>query len=606
MGIRAGANGHTPLVLTSVRAAPDDSSLVALGGEINAGLSIVRATNKTKPSLVYQDELRDVRRIYTTRINGTPYVFAAGDLKGVGARVYDMAAASGLNQTCYTNIPSSNPCPGVHVGAVGSGDFEQATGIDGAGSFVAISTTTVGAPGGYLIYNVSNPASPVLVASGLTGQKLYAIAMWQEGGGYYIAVRTQNAGAIYNVSCIANGACTPAQSPIWSSAMAGSTIPSVTFSRSNGKPILYWARALFCGGSTSNRELLQDVSNPGNPQSLASQSYFDHYYWDTSTGFNFFAPMEGRFSGDHFYRAGYSLLDVHVWSDDGPEVATIGSVSATPNPATTCQDVTFAGHQIANGFGGTYNWQVRTDPGGAVLVDTASGTNLNPFVWETESVPPGQYKGFLAIQNEAGTSITAASQPVTLTSPGTLPGAGTFAPTKVSASSGAVTFNVAAPGASEWSWDFGDGNGFGPWITDPINGPRPSHVYSSTGSKTIRVRVRNCEADPVTSSALVIDVPWGAPRHRSTSPVRPPARLASATPSTRPGRAAARRRQTAGPGTTTGPVSRPRAPSRSTGAPPASRPSRRPTAPLPASALPIVTPSWLRGRPTWKPPSPPR
>ena len=182
--------------------------------------------------------------------------------------------------------------------------------------------------------------------------------------------------------------------------------------------------------------------------------------------------MEGQFHGSHFYRAGYSLLDVHRWGGSGPQPPpTIGSVSASPNPASTCQDVTFTGNNVANGFGATYTWQVRALPGQA-LVDSASGTDLNPFVWETESVAPGQYQGYLAVQNATGISVPA-STIVTLNAVSALPGAGTFAPTKVGDSSGAVTFNVAASGATEWSWDFGEGAGFGPWISDPINGPQP-------------------------------------------------------------------------------------------------------------------------------------
>ena len=71
-----------------------------------------------------------------------------------------------------------------------------------------------------------------------------------------------------------------------------------------------------------------------------------------------------------------------------------------------------------------------------------------------------------------------------------------------------MKFDVNAAGATEWSWDFGDSGGaFGPWSSDPINGKSPTHVYTTTGAKTVRVQVRNCAAGPATSATLDINVP---------------------------------------------------------------------------------------------------
>ena len=48
--------------------------------------------------------------------------------------------------------------------------------------------------------------------------------MWQEGASYYLAVRTQTDGAIYNVSCIANGSCSLPAARSGRQAMTNSTI----------------------------------------------------------------------------------------------------------------------------------------------------------------------------------------------------------------------------------------------------------------------------------------------------------------------------------------------------------------------------------------------
>ena len=40
-------------------------------------------------------------------------------------------------------------------------------------------------------------------------------------------------------------------------------------------------------------------------------------------------------------------------------------------------------------------------------------------------------------------------------------------------------------GATEWSWDFGDGQGFRGWTSDPVNGPNPTFSYTATGAKAV-------------------------------------------------------------------------------------------------------------------------
>jgi PKD repeat protein len=140
---------------------------------------------------------------------------------------------------------------------------------------------------------------------------------------------------------------------------------------------------------------------------------------------------------------------------------------------------------------------------GGTTVSGLSGVDLSQFIWDTTGFPTQQYVGRVVVDNAHGTSGAVTSPPVTLLGVLALPAEGSFAPTLVQNNSGAVTFNVAATGATEWSWDFGDSGGvFGPWTSDPINGPNPTHVYSAVGTYNVRVQVRNCNGGPVTSATL--------------------------------------------------------------------------------------------------------
>jgi hypothetical protein len=354
-GLQHNITGHTAQVFSQIRSAPDDSSLVAVGAESGVGFSVFRTATKSQPQLLFQDSSGNADRVHTARIGATDYAFAAGDLAGAGARVYDMTAASNLTSVCYDSQPNPSSCPGVHVGALGAGVFTRSTGIEGAGNFVAVSTRTGMGPGGFLVYDVSNPAAPVQLTSGLAGTSAWGVAMWHESGSYYLAVRTESDGRIYDVSCIAGGPCA-AGDPIWMAAMTSGTNARVSVSRSDGTPLLYWSRALPCNNGTTG-ELLFDVTDPSSPRALVSPEYFRFYHWDTDTGFNYFAPMEGRFLGTRFYRAAWSVLDAHRWSG-GPPPGTGGSAGGTAGASGSSG--------AAGAAGGTAGGAAGTEGGGAL------------------------------------------------------------------------------------------------------------------------------------------------------------------------------------------------------------------------------------------------
>ncbi len=180
----------------------------------------------------------------------------------------------------------------------------------------------------------------------------------------------------------------------------------------------------------------------------------------------------------------------------------IGGLSVTPANPLQCQPVTLTGQNVTGAPPLVYSWAIT-----AGIQPAPGGTSAaNPFVWDTKAngVPAGSYTARLTV---SGTGSPATlSTPIVLGALPPLPQPG-FSASNDPFTSATVQFHVNAAGATEWNWDFGDGNGFTGWTTDPVAGPNPSHSYTTIGSKTVKVQVRNCiNTSGVTSGALTIDV----------------------------------------------------------------------------------------------------
>ena len=158
--------GHTPGVFLDIEAPPNNSNLVVIAGDNGAGTLVFDTTNKIQPKLLYQHLKFDARRVHTARLGGRDYAFVAGNLALRGLRLYDLTSASALNTAnpCKDN----NVCPAVHKGAIGT--FQSAMGVDGAGNFVVVGLRPNGGPGGFIVYDVTNPLAPVQVMAGAPGR----------------------------------------------------------------------------------------------------------------------------------------------------------------------------------------------------------------------------------------------------------------------------------------------------------------------------------------------------------------------------------------------------------------------------------------------------
>ncbi len=574
--------------LQDVDAPPGDDKIAAVAGW-GQGFSVWDTSDKGSPKVHYQDTGVGAIAVYSALLGSPPkpYAFA---ISSVGVYLYDLAVAQTKTKCLDDSSLPSLPCGGVYKGKVGT--TVGPASLHGAGPFIAVGTLS-----GFEIWNVTTPSAPLKVMTGT--QPARGIAMWQDGSSYYLAVGNFGKVRIYDVSCITGGACNAP--PVLGQPLdvpgGAPPISRVTISKaSGGVPYLYVSGPDTASCATPQREYLYKVSDPAHPveitPTVSPLGYWSWYYELCSTGFNWVSPQMGKFYGNNFYRAAYSLLDVHqfvgaqpptanfTWSpqpdiypgtqvqftdlstgspapdrwswtftdatvpssnaqnpvvafntpgakavsltshnsqgdsapvpktvtvlDPAPQVA---SVTVSPSNPVACQPITFTANGVTGRPTLLYSWAI---PG---AVPAPSPANVNPLVWNTTaSTSPGTYTATVTVSNGQGSASKSASVTVGALQPINP----SFTPTNDPFSAGTVQFHDHQPAgsATEWSWDFDDdGNAattlWGPWTSDPVNGPNPTHIYLVEGLKAVRVRVKNCTTtDPngIVSLPLAITI----------------------------------------------------------------------------------------------------
>jgi PKD repeat protein len=176
----------------------------------------------------------------------------------------------------------------------------------------------------------------------------------------------------------------------------------------------------------------------------------------------------------------------------------VGSVTFTPASPLVCQPVTFTANGVTGKPTLTYAWGV-TDANQGAAGNTGTA---NPFTWTTIGLAPGTYHATVTVHNGFGPDATAGTD-VTLQPLGTM--AFTGAPTSDPFTAGTVTFHAHATAATEWNWDFGDGQGYRGW-TGPYAVPDPVFTYSTIGAKVVKVKIRNCVTAEIESATLSITI----------------------------------------------------------------------------------------------------
>ena len=326
-----------------------DDTVAALAGYSGSGILVFDLTDKTKPRPVYQNKDKTSESVYATKIGSTRYAFLASTS---GLFVYNLDRAVAANGCLEDSTNTGQGCPGVFVGALPTPTGNAAF-VHGDGNYVAAG---FGSSSGLRIYDVSNPASPVVKLDALHSsgaRPVQGVALWHQGSSYYLAARvgatiTQNVKetAIYDVTCItsANG-CSGLGAPLNQSSplrvldtQSGSEY--LTFSRSGSTAFLYVGGDASCVGSDDKQhEWLLDVSNPAAPADITPTGsiqasaiysgvsltkpvgYWNWYYRASPKGFNLVTPRAGMFLGDYFYRAGRSIFDIHKRTTSSPPAA---------------------------------------------------------------------------------------------------------------------------------------------------------------------------------------------------------------------------------------------------------------------------------------------
>jgi PKD repeat protein len=484
----AGVNEvYTPISEVSAPAGVDSMlGLSAVYGGI--GVSVLDTSSKAQPRVAYQALADLVSGVYATTIGGTHYLFVAAQTPG-GVYLLNMDRAVALSG-CLDNlqIPTGR-CPGVNLGAVLSNYPYGITGVD---HFIALTSTT-----GVSVYDVSNPMSPQLKASGLSSSAA-AVAMWKgSAGNYYLAARAPNSGGagdtlyIYDVSCAAGGSCSGLGTPLSQTVYQEPTPEGMflTYSNSNGTPFLYLGRDSTCAAG-QQQEWLLDVTNPSFPRDVTPQTgYWGWYYSGNTTGFNNFEPRVGKFNGSYFYRAGFTTFDIHKWvSVVQPTAAFTWSPTTPIYPGT---QVSFNSSQ-STGNQLTYSWNFGDGTPGL-------STQPNPTVtFPAHGSYPFTEAVSLTVKN--GVGMSTANQNVTVSNPAAQISSISVSPANpLQCQQVTLTANATGQAPLAYSWNIvNSSNQPALGGTSTANPFAWSSAMSASGTYTAGVTVSNNAAGPAT------------------------------------------------------------------------------------------------------------
>ncbi|HEV7516768.1 MAG TPA: PKD domain-containing protein, partial [Thermoanaerobaculia bacterium] len=487
-------SAETKWPIQSVDAPAGIDTIAALAGESGIGLVAVDTTDKTKPKVLFQSYLLDGEQVYAATLGGRQYAFLAassGNPAG-GVFVYDLTRARSFDK-CTEHYPSQDPtvfpqCQGVFVGKLGTRTSAQY--VHGVGNFVVLSS---GTGRGFEIWNVADPAHPQLALTGLGSQSVYGVALWQQAGRYYLALRTDhfdaamsrqvNQAQTYDVTCV-TGSCAGLAAPLSSLELdSGTSNFYVTYSTSNGVPYIYYGEDDKCRGG-GQREWLFDVSNPAAPRDVSpGTGYWGWYYRGNPTGFNNVMPRSGKFIGDYFYRAALSIFDIHKHNPSATPTPFI--FIGGPTVGLTNQALTFtASTGICTPTAGGWNWNTS---GG--FISGSPTSNSITVTWTTAGDK-------VVTATNVGCASAVGTHTVTLGDSSFLAANFSFSPGSPAAGQ-LVTFDASSTSGNptSYNWDFGDGTSG--------NGQIVNHTYGVNGAYIVRLSVSRPGTGPGCNSAGV-------------------------------------------------------------------------------------------------------
>jgi hypothetical protein len=360
------------LFVVDVAAPPTGSSLAALAMNGGAGMALINVSNKASPQVVYQDgdpldaNAKSCRDAYSASLGGKPYALVACN---GGVAIYDLTAAAAISSAYQEVAPNaSSTFPNVFVGAGklsatwmdnGMVKQKQVSRLEGVDQFVV---TNAALGGGFDVWDVSTPASPLRLGGGAGDDFIGAVAMWKSADRYFVAALNSVQLQVFEVTKIVKGTATEAGALLsWVPAVrAYEADTRLLLSRAaDGSPILSYASGREPPHDNTSvgliEERLLDMSDPTAPRDITPQGALVNgvqtNYWAYSYQFGWARALGGRFSGAFFYRVVFGMLEIHQWT---PPLNKVPVITSTPPTSATVNRA--------------YNYQIAaTDPEGKAL-----------------------------------------------------------------------------------------------------------------------------------------------------------------------------------------------------------------------------------------------
>jgi PKD repeat protein len=359
---------HETHPMRAIAVPPGKDDLVAAAVAGGGGVSVFDTRDKKTSALVYGDTDKTMVDLYAGTIGGVDYLFAASAGKGLRAyRLSTVRTLAAANQKCIEDTSAGAFC-NVYAGQIGSRtNVTRVGGVgDASGTKHWVAMASGGTATGFDVVDVSNPAAPQVKITSNDPIFVYAIEMWRNGAQIYLALRGEGSGShvsrIYDVSCLAGGGACSLGAPLWSATMPGDTGEQfLTHSTTGGRHFLYFGNFNKCATGPQN-EWLYDVTAPAQawdvtpgPQLVGGQNtgYWGWYY-RKNTGFNQVAGRVGRFYGEYFYRAAYSIFDVHILAGGVPPVADFAWTGEADGKVYEGTSVTF--EDLSSAVPDSWSW----------------------------------------------------------------------------------------------------------------------------------------------------------------------------------------------------------------------------------------------------------
>ncbi|MEM9598560.1 MAG: hypothetical protein AAGD06_30120, partial [Acidobacteriota bacterium] len=333
------------------------NTIVAVTGKEPVGPSIWE-WNGTNFIAKYQDEGTTIRQIRLVDTGTKVYAIGVSDNTNDSVVMYDASAAAGLINPCLDDRGTTGCGAAIRLGKLPGTGLRRYidTIVVGNKIYAAVSSGLSFLP--MEIWEISIPAIPSnaqMRFQGLNGAR--GMQFIQKGGNTYLALVESTAGnandriKIFDVDdCLDLNGCTTLGSPLVNRPIRpfpNTSEQFLTYSESGNTPFLYYGAASLLADGSQVEQLL-DITNLGTTNVITEVTdgggtyvdgcngttvdYWGDYYQRNDFGLRDFYPRTGKFSGNYFYRAAQTVLDVHVRGAGGGGADPVVTTEAGGTP----------------------------------------------------------------------------------------------------------------------------------------------------------------------------------------------------------------------------------------------------------------------------------